>query len=117
VAANLEALRDRICDRLAQAGASLERDEAYPGWKPDLASPLLARCQEVFSRLRGRVAPVGAVHAGLECGIIGEQIAGMDMISFGPEIRHPHSPDEYVVVSSVARTFEFLLALTDRLSA
>ncbi len=116
VATELEALRDRICNRMEQAGAAIERDEAYPGWQPNLASPLLAHCQEVFTKLRGKAAPVGAVHAGLECGIIGEQVEGMDMISFGPDIHHPHSPDEYVTVSSVQHTFEFVVALVEDLA-
>jgi dipeptidase D len=58
----------------------------------------------------GREAKVEAVHAGLECGIIGEKYSGMDMISFGPTIRHPHSPEERVHIGSVEKFWTFLLA-------
>jgi len=111
VAAELEELRDRICARMDQAGADIVKDEAYPGWQPNLDSPILARCKNVYAKLFDKDAPIKAIHAGLECGIIGERVPGMDMISFGPDIRHPHSPDEYVEVPSVERTWRFLRAL------
>ncbi len=111
VEAELAALRDRICARMERSGGAIERDEAYPAWEPDMASPILARCKAVFQQLRGTEPPIKAIHAGLECGIIGEAVDGMDMISFGPDIRHPHSPQEYVGITSVTRTWEFLKAL------
>jgi len=116
VAAELEALRDRICARMEQAGAKIERDEAYPGWQPNLDSPILDRCKAVYTSLFDKDPPIKAVHAGLECGIIGERVPGMDMISFGPDIRHPHSPDEYVDAPSVARTWQFLQALVQAIA-
>ena len=111
VEAELVALRDRICARMEQTGGAIERDEAYPAWEPNMRSPILARCKKVFTELRGTEPPIKAIHAGLECGIIGEAVDGMDMISFGPDIRHPHSPQEFVDIPSVARTWEFLKAL------
>ena len=117
VASELDAVREKIAAILAGAGAKVERDEGYPAWQPNLASPLLARCQEAFTKSQGHAAPVRAVHAGLECGIIGEAVEGMDMISFGPDIRNPHSPDEYVSIPSVARTYDFLRALMKEFTA
>ena len=93
------------------AGASVRQPAGYPGWAPNLASPLLAKIQAIHERVFGKKAEVVAVHAGLECGIIGEKFPGMDMISFGPNIRHPHSPDEKVEVASVQKFWDFLLAV------
>jgi dipeptidase D len=71
----------------------------------------------VYREVTGDEPEVGAVHAGLECGIIGEKYPGMDMISFGPQIEYPHSPDERVKVDSVAPFWAVLLATLDRLSS
>ncbi len=93
------------------AGAEVRAGNAYPGWKPNLASPVLSVCRRVFHDLHGRDPRVTAIHAGLECGIIGDRVPGMDMISFGPDIKGAHSPDERVYVESVAVTFDFLKAI------
>jgi len=98
------------------AGASVRQPAGYPGWAPNLTSPLLAKVQGVHERVFGKKAEVVAVHAGLECGIIGEKFPGMDMISFGPNIRHPHSPDEKVEVASVLKFWGLLLAVLKDLS-
>lgn len=99
------------------AGARVETLDGYPGWKPNLESPLLAIVQRVHERVLGATAQVGAIHAGLECGIIGEKIEGMDMISFGPTIQFPHSPDERVHVASVGRFWNLLTAVIEELAA
>jgi dipeptidase D len=100
------------------AGAEATETEGYSGWKPDPASPLLARFQQVHHRLTGKDAELRAVHAGLECGVLGEKFPGMDMISFGPVIQGAHSPDERVEVGSVGRFWgllrEVLAELADR---
>ncbi|MBM3304730.1 MAG: aminoacyl-histidine dipeptidase, partial [Candidatus Aminicenantes bacterium] len=79
-----------------------------------LAPPLLKNLKEVYSRMSGKEAEIVAVHAGLECGIIGEKFPGMDMISFGPTIKNPHSPEERVHIGSVEKFWVFLsTALAD----
>jgi dipeptidase D len=90
------------------AGAEVQENDGYPSWKPDPDSPLLARFQQVHERLLGRSAELRAVHAGLECGVLGEKFPGMDMISFGPVIQGAHSPDEGVEVASVGRFWGLL---------
>ncbi len=117
VASALEATRDVIKSVCALAGASAEFHNGYPGWMPNLASPLLKRLREIYLETFGKEAEVVAVHAGLECGIIGEKFPGMDMISFGPTMKNPHSPEEHVHIGSVARFWKFLTAALDGLSS
>lgn len=112
----LRALRRRIRATAELAGARVDEPQGYPGWKPDPHSPLLARFQELHQRLTGKEAEVKAVHAGLECGIIGEKVPGMQMISFGPTIRGAHSPDERVHVPAVGRFWELLKELLAELA-
>ena len=100
----LDALRGRVRAVGLLAGASVEEGATYPGWKPSLHSALLQVVADVHQREFGSKPEVKAVHAGLECGIIGKKIPGMDMISFGPVIEFPHSPDERVLVDSVTRS-------------
>lgn len=95
----------------AEAGASVHTTRGYPGWAPDKSSPLLQLAVEVFRRLYDRQPEVSVVHGGLECGVIGQKIPDMQMISFGPDIRNPHSPDEFVSVGSVERVLGDYLRL------
>ena len=92
-------------------GAEVEAGDGYPGWQPNLDSPLLKLAQKCYRELYGREAEVKAVHAGLECGIIGERIPGMDMISFGPNLEKVHSPEERVHIDSVGNYWRFLLEI------
>lgn len=92
-------------------GASVETGAGYPGWRPNLDSPILKVAKECYRALYGKDAEVKAIHAGLECGIIGERIPGMDMVSFGPELEGVHSPDERIYIDTVARFWDFLLAI------
>ncbi|MBC7964213.1 MAG: aminoacyl-histidine dipeptidase, partial [Steroidobacteraceae bacterium] len=92
-------------------GASMETSDGYPGWQPDLASPILKVAKECYRSLYGKEAEVKAIHAGLECGLIGEHIPGMDMVSFGPTLEGVHSPDEKIHIESVAKFWNFLLAI------
>lgn len=105
----------QLCDQLASfahlCGFSVRSDAGYPGWLPDLSSPMLAITKEVFATYYGREPEVTAIHAGLECGILGERVPGLDMISFGPDIQDAHSPDESVCPASVAVVYEQLGAL------
>ncbi len=113
VGSALLAQRRRLRAFAELVGARLEENEGYPAWKPNLDSPLLKLFQGVHQRALGTEPTLRAVHAGLECGVIGEKFPGMDMISFGPDIRGAHSPDERVRIESVA---PFYRLLTDTLA-
>ncbi len=98
------------------AGATVTMGNAYPGWKPNMASLLLNIARETYRRLRKSEPVITAIHAGLECGIIGERFPGMDMISFGPTIQGAHSPDERVEIASVERFWKLLKGLLESLA-
>ena len=115
-ASALAALRQRIRAIGSLAGADVAEDEGYPGWKPDVSSTLLEILKEVHEQVTGEAPEIGAVHAGLECGIIGEKYPGMDMISFGPQIEFPHSPDECVKVDTVGTFYDLLTGTLERLT-
>ncbi|MGB4704432.1 MAG: aminoacyl-histidine dipeptidase [Candidatus Saccharicenans sp.] len=104
----------RACSQLA--GAKVNQPEGYPAWTPNLDSELLKKMVDIYRNLFQKEPEVKAVHAGLECGIIGEKYPGMDMISFGPTIKYPHSPDERVEIPSVERFWKLLLEALDKLS-
>ena len=93
------------------AGLEVTQGDGYPGWKPNVSSPLLGVAKEVHAGLFGKEPEVKAIHAGLECGIIGEKYPGMDTISFGPTIRNAHSPDECVSIPSVKNFWTYLTTL------
>jgi dipeptidase D len=105
----LEATRLAIRAAGHLAGAKIFQSQGYPAWTPNLSSPLLKRMVEIYKNLFQQEPEVKAVHAGLECGIIGEKHEGLDMISFGPTIKYPHSPDEKVHIASVEKFWKFLL--------
>jgi len=107
----LALIGDRILAVARLAGAEGETSGAYPSWKPNMESKLLARCLDVYEKRFGKKPKVEAIHAGLECGIIGSKYAGMDMISFGPTIKYPHSPDEKIEIASIGKTWDFMTAL------
>jgi dipeptidase D len=109
-ASALAAVRSRLTALGQLAGAAVEQHAGYPGWKPNLDSPLLATVREVHQRVLGSEPAVKAIHAGLETGILGEKVPGLDMVSIGPQIEFPHSPDERVHVASVGRFWELLKA-------
>lgn len=106
----LEAVRAGLRSVFELAGAEVELDESYPGWLPDMDSPLLAKALAVHEELFGP-AHIKAVHAGLECGLLQKAIPGCDMISIGPDIRGAHSPTERVSVPSTAKFYRLLVAL------
>ncbi len=81
---------------------------SYPGWKPNMNSPILKTMSDVYRKKFGKIPDIKAIHAGLECGLIGGVYPNLDMISFGPTIRYPHSPDEKVNIPSVKKFFDFL---------
>jgi len=116
VASALEALRQRIRAIAGLAGAAVEEGNGYPGWKPNLDSHVLHVTREVHKRVVGKEPAVKAIHAGLECGIIGEKFPGMDMVSLGPQIEFPHSPDERVKIKSVEDFYRLLVATLEELA-
>lgn len=89
-------------------GADVALSGSYPGWKPDMNSPILKTMSDVYKKKFGKLPEIKAIHAGLECGILGGVYPDLDMISFGPTIRFPHSPDEKVNIPSVKKFFDFL---------
>ncbi|MBI4881239.1 MAG: aminoacyl-histidine dipeptidase [Planctomycetes bacterium] len=97
------------------AGAEAETGAGYPSWQPNMESPLLARCKTLYKNLFQKDPVVEIIHAGLECGIIGARYKGMDMISFGPTIKNPHSPDERIEVRSIGLVWDFFAALLKEL--
>ena len=110
-----EELREVIDSVFALAGARVEFTGSYPGWKPNLNSRILGVMQQTYKEEFGEEARIITIHAGLECGIIGRNYPGMDMISFGPTIKHPHSPDEKVNIASVEKFYRLLLATLKKL--
>jgi dipeptidase D len=116
VASALEAIRNTIAAIGELVDAKVAQPEGYPGWMPDLDSPLLKTLKEVYLKVFQKDSEVEAVHAGLECGIIGEKFPGMDMISFGPTIEHPHSPEERANIESVEKFWKFLTAVLEELA-
>lgn len=91
------------------AGAEVALSGEYPGWKPDMKSPILKTMQDVYNKMYDKIPEIKAIHAGLECGILGRNYPGLDMISFGPTIRFPHSPDEKVNIATVQKFYDFLV--------
>jgi dipeptidase D len=97
------------------SGAKVEFKNHYAGWEPNPDSPLLTAATQVYKRLFTEAPKVAAIHAGLECGIIGGRYPGLEMISFGPTIRYPHSPDECMHIPSVQRFWDLLVTTLARL--
>jgi len=113
----LVAAQERTAAFATLVDAEVKVEEGYPGWKPNLDSRVLTVVQRVHQRELGVEPAVKAIHAGLECGILGERLAGCDMISFGPQIEHPHSPEERVLIPSVERFWRLLTATLAELAA
>ena len=105
-----EELASIIQSAFSLAGAEVEFSGAYPGWKPNLKSTLLKTMKETYIKEFGSEPRVVIIHAGLECGIIGAKYEGMEMISFGPTIEHPHSPDERVNIATVQKFYRLVKA-------
>jgi dipeptidase D len=97
------------------AGFEVEHSGKYPGWKPEPNSEIVRKLQDVHKKLFGEPAKLIAMHAGLECGVIGEKYPGMEMASFGPTIESPHSPNERVQISSVESFWKYLKLVLENL--
>jgi len=98
------------------AGASVEEGSKYPGWKPNLESRLLKIASDAFKELYGKEPEKKAIHAGLETGVIGDITGINEIISIGPQIEHPHSPDERVHIKSVEEFWKYLLHLLEKVA-
>lgn len=112
----LRATRAMIRAIAEMATAECHQPAGYPGWEPNLASPLLQVAKRVYHNVFHQEPLLKAVHAGLECGIIGEKFPGMDMVSFGPTIHSPHSPEEKVNIPSVVKFWKFLTSLLEEIA-
>ena len=112
---------DDICDTIRSivglGGATVKIADGYPGWKPRLDSPLLKIAIEQYKELFGTSPKVHAVHAGLECGLLVEQLPGLDTISIGPTIKGNHAIGERVQISSVQKSYKYLIAILEHLNA
>ncbi|NDB36546.1 MAG: M20/M25/M40 family metallo-hydrolase, partial [Flavobacteriia bacterium] len=110
---SVESTKAEVCMTIRAAfeniGAHVEQTGDYPGWQPNRNSTILKVMEEIYSNLFHEKPHVKACHAGLECGILGKHLPGVEMISFGPNIRAAHSPDEKVQISSVQKCWSFLL--------
>ncbi|MGL5762749.1 MAG: M20/M25/M40 family metallo-hydrolase, partial [Plesiomonas shigelloides] len=103
---------------LAQlAGANAEFTGGYPGWKPDNSSPIMQVVRETYQDMFGKTPNIMVIHAGLECGLFKEPYPQMDMVSVGPTIRGPHSPDERVHIASVDKYWQLLTMLLKNIPA
>jgi dipeptidase D len=105
--------RDKIGEQMKKVfldnGFNATNEGAYPGWKPNPDSDILKEMKESYKNKYGKVPEVKVIHAGLECGLLGSTYPNWDMISFGPTIRFPHSPDEKVNHTTVQRFWDFLV--------
>jgi dipeptidase D len=93
------------------AGAKVEFAGAYPGWKPDTSSRIMKTVRDTYQALFNKVPEIMVIHAGLECGLFKTAYPNWDMVSFGPTIKFPHSPDEKVNVAAVALYWQLLVAV------
>ncbi|KAL6777769.1 hypothetical protein ACKKBG_A15575 [Auxenochlorella protothecoides x Auxenochlorella symbiontica] len=112
----LEDVRQGIARLGRAAGAAVHQDAAYPGWVPEPDAPVVHAAAAAIQGVTGKAPAVKAIHAGLECGIIGQKLPGVQSVSYGPTIRGAHSPDERVEVATVAPFYEATLALLRRLA-
>jgi dipeptidase D len=102
-------LASRLDSVFTLAGASVDLAGSYPGWKPDVNSEILEVMKGLYEGQFGKKPELLAMHAGLECGILGATYTNWDMISIGPTIKYPHSPDEKVNIDTVKKYWDFLL--------
>ena len=112
---SIETENAEICQTVASVfelgGAAVEGGSGYPGWKPNLDSHILKLAKSTYKSMHGKEPEVKAIHAGLECGIIGARFPGMDMVSMGPTLEGVHSPDEKIYIDTVEKFWDYLLAV------
>lgn len=117
---SIESAKDDICNMVVAAfkltGAKIEHSDGYPGWAPNPNSKVLKLCVKSYESLFGQKPVVRAIHAGLECGLIGDKYPGMDMISYGPTMRGVHSPSERLEINSVGYFWKLTLDILDKIA-
>ncbi len=96
---------------LELGGAEVTQGDGYPAWQPNMNSPILKTAKDIFFDMYGKEPVIEAIHAGLECGLIGEKYPGMDMLSFGPNLKDVHSPDEKIQISTTEKCWNLLLGI------
>ena len=111
VASSITDIADKVKTVGELGGFEVEQGGGYPAWQPNPDSPVLKLAIDVYKNKTGKAPEVKAIHAGLECGLLGEKFPGMDMLSFGPTIEGAHSPDERVKIEDVEKIWDFLLDL------
>ena len=113
-----DTMKDFLADSLtacfSMAGMKVELSGGYSGWQPDVNSPILHAMRLSYQQQFGVEPAVKVIHAGLECGIIGANCPGLDMVSFGPTLMSPHSPDERAYIPSVGKFYSFLTATLEQ---
>ena len=108
VDASKDVLAAEMRELLERCGARAESTGSYPGWKPNINSPILHTMKKVYEEKYGKTPKIMVIHAGLECGILGSKYPNWDMISFGPTLVFPHSPDEAIKIDTVPLFWEFM---------
>ena len=112
----LDALTNSIEAIARLAGGEGKSGDGYPPWEPNMDSPLLAISVKLYERMYNKKPVVEVIHAGLECGIIGDKNPGMDMLSIGPTLKYPHSPDEKIHVGTIGLVWDFMAELLKELA-
>jgi len=111
VVSRLKAHTSKIEALARLAGGEAHSGDGYPPWQPNMESPLLAKSTKLYEEMFNKKPVVEVIHAGLECGIIGDKYPGMDMISIGPDLKYPHSPDEKIRISAIGKVWDFVVEL------
>lgn len=111
VVSKLNYLTARIESLAFLAGGEGHSSDGYPPWQPNMDSPLLAQSVKLYEKMFNKKPVVEIIHAGLECGIIGDKYPGMDMISIGPDLKFPHSPDEKISITAIGKVWDFIVEL------
>jgi dipeptidase D len=99
------------------AGANIVFSGAYPGWKPNTESAIMQTVRDTYQDLFGKIPAVMVIHAGLECGLFKTAYPDMDMVSIGPTINFPHSPDEKIEIATVEQYWQLLVAVLGNIPA
>ncbi|MDL2230945.1 aminoacyl-histidine dipeptidase [Bacteroidales bacterium OttesenSCG-928-L19] len=121
IRSSVDSAKDAVGEKMKSiaemAGAKITLTGGYPGWKPNMDSTILKTAMQTYQSKYGVEPKIMAIHAGLECGLFGVSYPNWDMISFGPTIMNPHSPDERVNIESVGKFWDFLLELVKSIPA
>jgi len=115
ISTRLDAVTHQIESVVRLVGGTSENRSRYPGWKANMESPLLKKCVSIYEKLFNKKPAVETTHGGLECGVIGSKYPGIDMISFGPTIKNPHSPEEKIHIGTIGKVWDFMTALLESL--